>query len=86
MKRKASILLLLAGLTGWVSPALAGKYMSGAFNQTPEGVSIGPRVVLESGFVGPYGQPVATLPTETTREPTGPSCSPSRRTSASLRM
>jgi hypothetical protein len=69
MKRKVSILLLLAGLTGSSSPALAGNFMSAAWNTAPEGACSGVRMIPESQYVGAYGQPMQLQGPG--REPTG---------------
>jgi hypothetical protein len=72
MKRKASVLLLLAALGAWSSPASAGNYMSGAFNKPPEGASMGPRYAPEaSNYIGPYGQPVPITAPAEYQAPTG---------------
>ncbi len=70
MKRKVSIVMLLAGLAGWGSPAFAGNYMAGSRGSpTTDGPSWGARVAPEAeGFVGPYGQPVPVR--APAREPT----------------
>jgi hypothetical protein len=72
MKRKASILVLLAGLTGGGSPALAGQFMSSVWNQQPDGAGIRSYVMPDSGsLVGPYGQPVPIVAPAQLQEPSG---------------
>jgi hypothetical protein len=72
MKRKASIVVLLAGLAGGGGQALAGNYMGNVWSQNPEGVGIKVGVMPDSaGFVGPHGQPVQLLPAGQNQEPTG---------------
>jgi hypothetical protein len=69
MKRKAGVMVLLAGLGVWGSQAaVGGQYMSHVWNNTPDGVQIRAQAVNEApGLIGPWGQPVeatapATLP------------------------
>src|SRR5262245_54406260 len=71
MKRKLAVWFLLAAVGGWGSPAAhAGKFMSGAWNTSPDGASWGPRYGSEvPGMVGPWGQPV--MQRVPNHEPTG---------------
>src|SRR5690606_36515259 len=73
MKRKLAVWTLLAALSGWASPAaLAGKFMSQAVNNAPEGARWGPSYAPEAtGYVGPYGRPIHQMAPASSREPTG---------------
>jgi hypothetical protein len=73
MKRTLVSFLLLYLVGMWTpSDAVAGKFMSGAFNQQPEGVRTGAYTLPEaSNLVGPHGQPVAITAPTAYRDPTG---------------
>jgi hypothetical protein len=67
MNRKAGLMVLLAALCGWGSPAgLAGEYMSQVWNTAPDGARSGAyRAASAPNMIGPYGQPVPiTAPSE----------------------
>jgi hypothetical protein len=74
MKRKAGVMVLLAALGGWGSPAAqAGGFMSQYWNSTPDGVRTGAYTKQEaSSLVGPWGQPVTvTYPASYNNEMSG---------------
>ena len=74
MKRTLAMWAGLAALLGWGgSAAQAGKFMSQAFNNSPEGVvRTGPIQAYEiPGVVGPNGTPVLQRAASSYREPTG---------------
>jgi hypothetical protein len=74
MKRKAGVMVLLAALGGWGSPAAwAGGFMSQYWNSTPNGVNTGAYTTQAApNLIGPWGQPVpATAPGNVNAEPTG---------------
>jgi hypothetical protein len=73
MKRKAGVMMLLAALSAWSSPAArAGSYMSHVWNNTPDGAQISVHYQPDSpGLIGPWGQPVAATAPANFTGPTG---------------
>src|SRR5689334_12641734 len=73
MRKKLAVWTLLAAVGGFASPAAqAGKFMSQAYNQQPEGARVGASYVPGApNMVGPYGQPVEMVAPAVLREPTG---------------
>ena len=74
MRKKLAVCMLLAGVVGWVHPAVqAGKFMSQASsNRQSDGAQNGAQYINEApNLIGPWGQPVEARAPAVIKEPTG---------------